>query len=247
MLSKTESKMVDFLSNSNLPNKNIKLEQDRIKSLIEDISHQIKTPIANILLYSELLKEKSISPENMEIAENISTQSEKLDFLVASLIKMSRLEHGVISLLPVSQNITPMIQEALQMVKNKANSKNIRFDFNDNIIVNACFDYKWTVEAVYNIIDNAVKYTKESDTIAITIELYEMFARIDISDNGIGISKDELSKIFLRFYRSADVSTQEGVGLGLYLCRNIMIAQSGYLKVNSEKGVGSRFSIFIKR
>ena len=201
MLSKTESKMTDFLSKSSLSMQSIKVEQERINSLISDISHQTKTPIANILLYSELLNEQALTVENQNLVKSITTQSEKLDFLIKSLIKTSRLENGIITVNPKTQNIIAMLSEAIETIKIKAKNKNISiaYDYIQHEIT-ADFDWKWTVEAVYNILDNAVKYTDADGEICINVIEYEMFVRIDIADNGIGICEDELQKIFLRFY-----------------------------------------------
>ena len=108
----------------------------------------------------------------------------------------------------------------------------------------AVFDFKWTAEALANIVDNAIKYT-EHGTITISTVNYEMFTRIDISDTGSGIPENEQAKIFSRFYRSNAVQEQEGVGIGLYLARQIISGESGYIKVASVPGKGSTFSIFL--
>lgn len=248
MLSKTESKMADFLSLSSLSMQNIKLDQERLNSLISDISHQTKTPIANILLYSELLGEQALKEESQNLVKSITAQSEKLDFLIKSLIKTSRLENGIITVNPKTQNIIAMLSEAIETIKIKAKNKNISiaYDYIQHEIT-ADFDWKWTVEAVYNILDNAVKYTDADGEICINVIEYEIFVRIDIADNGIGICEDELQKIFLRFYRSADSSEHYGVGIGLYLSRKIINAEGGYIKVKSNKGSGSVFSVFLKK
>ena len=110
----------------------------------------------------------------------------------------------------------------------------------------AVFDFKWTEEALANIVDNAIKYT-EHGTITISAVSYEMFARIDISDTGSGIPETEQAKIFARFYRSNSVQKQEGVGIGLYLARQIISGEGGYIKVASVPGKGSTFSIFLPK
>ena len=110
----------------------------------------------------------------------------------------------------------------------------------------AVFDFKWTAEALANIVDNAIKYT-ERGTIRISAVSYEMFARIDISDTGSGIPETKQAKIFARFYRSKSVREQEGVGIGLYLSRQIISGEGGYIKVASVPGKGSAFSIFLPK
>ena len=111
----------------------------------------------------------------------------------------------------------------------------------------ACFDQKWTEEAVYNILDNALKYTGENTQITIRVEVYELFVRIRIQDEGPGVKEDEAPLLFKRFYRSPRFCEQEGVGLGLYLAREILRKEGGYIKVASPKEGGCEFSVYLKR
>lgn len=106
-------------------------------------------------------------------------------------------------------------------------------------------DMKWTAEALGNMVDNAIKYTPSGGMVQMKAEQYSFFARIDIVDNGIGIEKEEIPKIFGRFYRSLSVADHQGVGIGLFLAREIIQAQKGYVKVKSEIGKGSIFSVFL--
>lgn len=106
-------------------------------------------------------------------------------------------------------------------------------------------DAKWTVEALGNIVDNAIKYTACRGNVQIKVEQYSFFVKIDIIDDGIGIEKEEIPKIFGRFYRSLSVADQPGVGIGLFLAREIIQAQKGYIKVTSKRGKGSTFSVFL--
>ena len=106
-------------------------------------------------------------------------------------------------------------------------------------------DLKWTAEALGNIVDNAIKYTPGGGTVQLKVEKYSSFVKIDVIDNGIGIEKEEIPKIFGRFYRSLSVADQPGVGVGLFLAREIIQAQKGYVKVKSEIGKGSIFSVFL--
>ena len=106
-------------------------------------------------------------------------------------------------------------------------------------------DTKWTVEALGNIVDNAIKYTACGEVVQIKAERYSFFVKIDITDDGIGIEKEEIPKIFGRFYRSLSVADQPGVGIGLFLAREIIQAQKGYIKVTSEREKGSTFSVFL--
>ncbi|WP_010245688.1 sensor histidine kinase [Acetivibrio cellulolyticus] len=219
-------------------------ERNKIKTLISDISHQTKTPISNILLYINLLSEESLTEDQKRLVSEVERQSDKLSFLIQSLVKMSRMETGIISVKPQKCSVKKLIEECAANLSPKVSAKQITISQSCNDI-EAVFDHKWTCEAVMNILDNAVKYTSESGKVIISATAYEMFVRIDICDNGMGISEDEQAKIFQRFYRSPQVHSEEGVGIGLYLAREIICAQGGYIKVDSKVGRGSTFSVFL--
>lgn len=244
-LSALETKFAHYLSAAETSSQNVAKEKDRIKSLIADISHQTKTPIANLLIYSELLMEEDLSASAKANVDAIYNQSEKLRFLIDSLVKLSRLENGIISLSPQHTALQPLLQGIAEQYAAKAAEKELSLHLHGTDI-SATFDSKWTAEALANIVDNAIKYT-EYGTITISAVNYEMFARIDISDTGAGISESEQSKIFTRFYRSKIVPEQEGVGIGLYLARQIISDEGGYIKVTSVPGKGSTFSIFLPK
>ena len=243
-LSSLETRFAHYLSASVVSARNVELEKDKIKSLIADISHQTKTPIANLLLYSELLLEDDTDNLSVQMRENIvqlHAQSEKLQFLIASLVKLSRLENGILQLSPQEEALKSM----LTLAEFKARAKGLELILHDTD-EKAYFDSKWTLEAICNILDNALKYTNEG-TISLSVTAYEMFVRIDIKDSGIGIKEEELPKIFSRFYRSEDTKNMEGVGIGLYLSRQILSEEGGYIKVSSVYGQGSTFSVFLPK
>ena len=244
-LSKLESELAAFLSSSSISAKNIENERDKIKSLISDISHQTKTPISNLILYSELLENSELSGVDRANAEAIHAQAEKLRFLIDSLVKLSRLENGILALEPQETPLAPMLNEILHQFKEKASAKNLKLELSDSS-ASAAIDEKWTHEALANIVDNAIKYT-EKGSIKISVIPYEMFVRVDISDTGIGISEEEHAKIFKRFYRGSDIKQKEGVGIGLHLAREIISGEGGYIKLSSTQGEGSTFSVFLPR
>ena len=247
-LSSLETKFAHYLSASVVSARNVELEKDKIKSLIADISHQTKTPIANLLLYSELLLEDdtdNLSPQMRENILQLHTQSEKLQFLIYSLVKLSRLENGILQLSPQEEALNPMLELAVKDTESKAKAKGLKLILHDTD-EKAYFDSKWTLEAVCNILDNAVKYTSKG-SISLSVTAYEMFVRIDIKDSGIGIKEEELPKIFSRFYRSEDTKNMEGVGIGLYLSRQILSGEGGYIKVSSLYGQGSTLSVFLPK
>lgn len=238
-----ETKLAHYLSASEVAAGNVALEKDKIKTLIADISHQTKTPIANLLLYSELLEEEDISENMRSNVEAVHAQTEKLHFLIDSLVKLSRLENGILTFSIRKEGLQPILCDVLEQMRSRAEKKGL-FLYLKPTSVTASFDAKWTNEALCNIVDNAIKYTKEGG-VSISVTAYEFFARIDISDTGIGISKEEQTKVFSRFFRSEDVGGMEGVGIGLYLARQIISGQGGYIKMVSKKGKGTVFSVFL--
>lgn len=244
MLSAVETRMANYLSASLLSERSLAGERDKIKTLIADISHQTKTPIANILLYAELLSEQQLPEESMDSLEVLKGQAGKLAFLVDALVKISRLESGVLVLSPRKQPVQLLLEQVLEQAIPKAAAKQISVHF-DRTESAACYDLKWTAEALYNLLDNAIKYTAPEGEIHLAVKTYELFLRIDVSDNGIGISEEEQPRIFARFYRSPAVSETEGVGIGLYLSRQIITGQGGYIRVQSTPHAGSIFSVYL--
>ncbi len=245
-LSRIESKMYRFLSSGILSTRQINTEKDSIKTLIADISHQTKTPIANILLYVQLLKESPCLDDSArKMASQLEEQTEKLNFLTASLIKTSRLENGIINVSPKENSIRKLIR--CIDCRDAADAKVLRCQIEPVPDCTAVFDFKWTLEAISNIVDNAVKYTAAGGTVTIGAREYEMFVCIHIADTGIGMSEEETAKIFARFYRSPEVRDERGVGIGLYLAREIVAKEGGYIKVSSRKGAGSVFSVFLPK
>ena len=244
-LSYIENKMWKYLSSSEISARKTAEEKAKIKTLIADISHQTKTPVSNILLYSELLSECDLSDTEKDYAKRIFSQSEKLSFLITSLVKLSRLETGVIALSPKETDIAPMLREIVLQAQSKADEKglSVTLECGDE---KAVFDEKWTNEAVWNIVDNALKYTNKGG-VKITVREYEMFVCIEISDTGQGIPESEQAQIFSRFYRSESTSSEEGIGIGLYLARQIVSAENGYIKLASEVGKGASFSVFLSK
>lgn len=244
-LSALETKFADYFSAAVISARNVNIEKEKIKTLITDISHQTKTPITNILLYSELIAEEDLTEELRLNADALQQQTEKLRFLIDSLMKLSRLENGILALAPRQGEIQPMLTGIYQQFSAKANEKGLELCIRETDAA-AEFDQKWTAEALGNLVDNAIKYTT-SGSVTISAVEYEMFTRIDIADTGIGIAEEEQAKIFSRFYRSENTADSEGVGIGLFLAREIISKEGGYIKLNSKCGKGSTFSVFLPR
>ncbi|MDE6424546.1 MAG: HAMP domain-containing histidine kinase [Ruminococcus sp.] len=245
-VSKLETKWMRYLTLSKLSQQKVEQERKKLKELVSDISHQTKTPLVNILLYSQLLQEQSLDEQSRQLVDEIQKQTEKLEFLIQSLVKTSRLETGTFQLLPSENQIDSLIQSAIEQISPNAEKKQISVIYTSESCI-AVFDRKWTQEALFNILDNAVKYSPKNSKIQITVKLFEMFVSIEVSDSGIGISEEELPRIFKRFYRGQNVKEQNGVGIGLYLSSQIVEEQGGYIQVESKIGKGSVFKLFLPR
>ena len=223
-------------------------ERADLQELISDISHQVKTPISNLKMVNGTLLEQPMPEEKQrEFLQASMDQLEKLDFLMQAMIKTSRLETGVISLDRKIQPLYDTLAAALGGILLNAERKNIHVsvDCPEDIVL--AHDRKWTSEALFNILDNAVKYTSAGGDIQVSVQSWECYVKIDITDSGKGIVENRQGMIFKRFYREEEVHDVEGIGIGLYLAREIVSMQEGYIKVVSTVGCGSTFSVFLPR
>lgn len=246
LLSSVESRLNRYLMASAVSARNLNAEKAKIQMLLADISHQTKTPIANIRLYAQLLAEQDLPPESRDCVTALDNQAGKLSFLITSLMKLSRLETGVFTLRPAPASLAPMLAAAAEQFGPIAAEKGLTLTVGETDAI-AVFDGKWTAEAVGNLLDNAIKYTPPGGAVRVSATAYELFTRIDVADTGPGVAEGERAEIFSRFYRSPSVAAQEGVGIGLYLAREILAGQGGYIKVSGNPGGGSIFSMFLPR
>ena len=221
-------------------------ERRELQSLISDISHQVKTPVSNLKMAADTLLEKPVSEaERIDFIRGIRSQTDKLDFLFQALVKTSRLETGVIQLDKKPGRLFDTVAQAMSGIVYAAEKKEtaVSVDCPEDLTVS--HDSKWTSEALFNLLDNAVKYTPAGGKIAVSVVLWEMYVEIKVTDTGKGISESNQAAIFQRFYREEEVHEQQGVGIGLYLAREIVTRQGGYIKVVSEPGKGLEFSIML--
>lgn len=214
--------------------------------LISDLSHQLKTPLANIIMNTELLQDlKPGEEQKPEFLEHIRSQADKMQWLMANLLKASRLENGMIHFDAGYTGIKETIAQAVSSVFAQASAKKIELIVEEFQDFRLWHNPKWTAEAMANILENAVKYSPEYSCIRITRTRLELYTKIRIEDEGIGIPKEEFNRIFRRFYRGKEVEQQEGSGLGLYLAQLILQREKGYITVSSKVGQGSCFSLFL--
>lgn len=244
--SSLEAKMARFLNGSAASTRNLAEERAAIQALLSDLSHQTKTPIANILLYASLLEEENLSPRQAEQAAMVKAQGEKLSFLIRTLVRASRLETGVFTMAPAVQPLGPLLEETAVQMQGLARGKGISLTAEPTEAA-ARFDLKWTAEALGNVVDNAVKYTPPGGSVRLSVRTFELFCAVEVTDDGPGIPEGEQGAVFNRFYRGKAVREQEGLGIGLYLTREILSRQGGYVKLSSKPGQGCRFSLYLPR
>ncbi len=221
-------------------------ERQELQMLVSDVSHQVKTPVSNLKMVTDTLLSKSVTEEERrEFLQGIRNQTDKLEFLFQALVKTSRLETGAIRLEKKDAPVVDTLAMALSSIVYAAEKKNISVTVDCPEDLWLFHDSKWTAEALFNLLDNAVKYTPAGGAIQILAEQWEMYVKLSVSDTGKGIPESNQAAIFRRFYREEEVHEQQGVGIGLYLTREIVTRQGGYIKVASTPGQGSEFSVML--
>lgn len=226
--------------------RNVDAERKELQTLVSDISHQVKTPVSNLKMVTDTLLTKDVSAQEQEnFLQGIKEQVEKLDFLFQALVKSSRLETGTISLEKRVCRLFDTLAQAMGGIVYAAEKKEIAVSVDCPEYLTLSHDSKWTAEALFNLLDNAVKYTPAGGSISVSVVAWELYVEIKVTDTGKGISESNQAAIFRRFYREEEVHDQQGVGIGLYLAREIVTRQGGYIKVISEPGQGSAFSIML--
>lgn len=246
LLSAVETRMGEYLESAATASRALQGEKDRLNTLVSDIAHQTRTPVANLLLYAQLLGEEDLSSQGRVCAQALEAQGEKLRTLMEALVKTSRLETGLLAFHPDLHLVGPMLEAAVAQLAPRAAEKGVALTLTPTGAA-ARFDPKWTGEAVCNLLDNGVKYTPTGGRVTVSVTPYDLFCRIDVADTGPGLAEEEQAKVFQRFYRAPAARDREGVGIGLYLVRQIAAGQGGYVKVSSAPGAGSTFSLFLPR
>lgn len=244
--SKLISEIRQILNRASYQEKQAQKEKNQVMELISDLSHQLKTPLANIIVDIELLESNEMEDkQRQEFLCHVKAQASRMQWLMQSLLKASRLENGMIQFQAENINIKATIAKAVNAIYAMAAKKQIEIfmkEFQDTIIYH---NSKWTAEAMANVLENAIKYSPKGSKIEIDLEKMDIYTRVTIHDEGPGIPKTEYNKIFQRFYRGKQTETEEGTGLGLYLAQLILQSEKGYLTVDSKLGCGSSFHFFL--
>ena len=246
LTAKVQGKLMQYFDIMSEGKRQSQRDKETLQGLVSDISHQVKTPIANLQMFTGILRQHTLSEEKrQEFLGTMAGQLDKLDFLLQSLIKMSRLETGTFVLHMENARLSDTIAQAMSTVWARAEEKGIQLSADCDSAVTVQHDPKWTVEALGNLLDNAVKYTPEGGSVSVLVRPWQFYTRIDITDTGIGIPEAHYHDVFQRFYRAPEVAAQEGVGLGLYLANGIITRQRGYISVKSKVGEGTTFSVYL--
>lgn len=229
-LSKIKSKLIKFLYASQVKEAKINTEKSKTKDLIADISHQTKTPITNLSLYISLLED---DPKD-EYIEIIKYELNKLEFLIQNLVKSSRLESDIISLQKHQANLKDIVEDVLREFKVILDEKCISINLkNEDLIFN--LDERWLKEAIHNLVDNAIKYSPNGSTINISVYKSYLNYNLDIENKCKDLSEETLPKIFERFYRGKNSVSKDGLGLGLFIAREIIEKHGGNIRASLDE------------
>ena len=246
LTAKIQGKLMQYYDLMSEGRRQSRQDKQIIQELVSDISHQVKTPMANLQMFMGILQSHDLSAgKRREFMDTMSGQINKLDFLLQSLIKMSRLETGTFALHIERTSLYDTIAQALNAIWARAEVKQIQLSVECDNSITARHDARWTAEALGNVLDNAVKYTPAGGSIRISVRPWQFYTRVDITDSGMGIPEEQCNQVFKRFWRSEAAAAQEGVGLGLYLAQEIVTRQRGYISVKSVAGEGTTFSVYL--
>lgn len=219
-------------------NELISKEKNNLEELLEDISHQIKTPLTSMYMINDILQKETNSKVRQEFLDKNEKQINRIEWLVTSLLKMSRLDNGSVKLKKEMTNVDTMLTKAITPILPLIESKNIKVKHEkQNLKIK--IDPDWTSEALLNIIKNACEHTK--DSVTITTSSNPLYTAIEVKDNGEGIDKKDLSHLFERFYRGNH--NKESIGIGLSMSKKIIELQNGTIEVKSHVGKGSTFIV----
>ena len=226
-------------------------EKEETKSLVTDLSHQLKTPVAALSSCFDILKNPDLSEkERMEFQDRMEQQLHSLEQLIAALVNISRMETGMIELQPEKGRIFDTILDAVNRIWIKAQQKDIeiQMEAGDEIgDLRIRHDRKWLSEALINILDNAVKYSPPGTMVTLRAFRMTSFLRIEIQDQGIGIPKEIYHKVFQRFFRGKqpEVQNAEGAGVGLYLARRIIEGHHGTISLDTWRMKKEKGTVFV--
>lgn len=223
---------------------NLKNEKIILKDSISDISHQLKTPLTSILIMLDNIIDNPKMEEETknDFIKNVQHQVENINFLIVSLLKISRLDADAVEFKQENIFVDKLIKKTIENVSVLKVDKHVNIEVKGDTKITFLGDYHWELEALTNILKNAIEHSKENGFVKIDVVENPMYTKISIKDEGIGMSKKDLQNIFKRFYKGEE-SSRDSIGIGLSLAKKIIEKDNGLIKVDSNKGVGTTFEI----
>lgn len=218
-------------------------EKKYLATTLSDISHQLKTPLTSLFVFNEILKQDNLdSKTRKEILEKSEKQLERIKWLITSLLKMSQLDSGSITLQKDKVNLQKLINESCEPFLISLDLKNVKLQINIDKKAFIICDKNWTIEAISNIVKNALEHVKENGTITIQSITNPIYLKLEIIDDGEGIKAEEINHIFERFYHGN--KNKDSIGIGLNMSKMIIEKQKGHIEVESKLNKGTKFSIY---
>jgi len=232
-------------------------EKEFLKETISDISHQLKTPLASLNVFVDLLYDDKIKDETKkkEVLGEAKKQLNRMEWMVLAMLKLARIEAGAVQFDIKKCDAKNIVRTAIEGVNYLAEKRGqrIRLEMQgragetDGREIGILCDGEWLTEAIINLLKNASDYSGEGTAITVTLEEHELFTKLHVQDEGVGIPEEALPHIFKRFYRVDNSVNPGSVGIGLALSKSIVEGMNGKIKVKSEVGKGTCFTItFLK-
>lgn len=221
----------------------LKSEKEQLADALSDISHQLKTPLTSMLVMAELLSKSELEPaKRAEFTKNLKLQLERMEWLLTSLLKLSKLDAGTIEFKKEAISAEALVNHAVKPLLIPMELKEQKLVLEGEHTATFLGDFNWTSEAILNILKNCMEHTGVGGTITVRYSENPLYTELLITDNGSGISKEDLPFIFKRFYRGKNAGA-ESVGIGLAMAKSIVMSQNGDISVTSRLKEGTRFSI----
>lgn len=218
-----------------------------LNDTISDISHQLKTPMTSLIILNDLMYDDLPEESKIEFLEKIKSQLNRMEWLIKSMLKLSKVEAKVINFKSEKVNVKKLIKMSIQPSLIPIELKNIDVSINGDSEAMFLGDMNWSIEALVNIIKNCVEHTFSSGSLDISYEENSLYTEIVIKDSGEGIYKKDLPHIFKRFYKGKSSSKEDSVGIGLAMAKSIIEGQNGDIYVKSEKNKGTQFNIIFHK
>ncbi|MBO7531501.1 MAG: HAMP domain-containing histidine kinase [Lachnospiraceae bacterium] len=216
-------------------------DKKALSDAIADISHQLKTPLTSMMVMNDLLGSEEDPEKRAEFLRTQSGQLDRMNWLVQTLLKLSKIDAGTIVMRPEEVLAKPLISEIIKPFEVQMDIKNIRCDISSGDIVVKC-DRNWTIEAVQNIVKNCIEHMEDGGRLVISCDDTNLFVQLVIKDTGCGIAEEDIPHIFERFYKGKNAG-KDSVGIGLALAKSIMEGQHGDILVSSKEGEGTEFKV----